>query len=153
MGNKYTIRINNNTGSPQNYNLLSEKPEISGVSKSNVWTSVYQSNESCPDGATAEFEIWKSYYGIIGTWRGGARDGGRVTITQTKPVTLGSQSPDGSQNPGTTLNMVVVNGRVPSFDRALAEPSAFVNAFEIDTGNDFTLEMATDSEFSLLLRT
>ncbi|KAG7422503.1 hypothetical protein Forpe1208_v000117 [Fusarium oxysporum f. sp. rapae] len=147
MGNKYTIRIINNTGSNQNYNLLSEKPEITGVSKSNVWTNVYQSNENCPDGATTEFEVWKTYYGIVGTWRGGAMDGGRVKIIQTKAVNLGSQSPDGSQIPGTTLNMVVVNGMVPSFDRAPADQSAFVNAFEIDTGNDFTLEMATDNNF------
>ncbi|KAH7494451.1 hypothetical protein IWW34DRAFT_793658 [Fusarium oxysporum f. sp. albedinis] len=147
MGNKYTIRINNNTGSDQNYNLLSEKPEISGVSKSNIWTNVHQSNESCTDGATAEFEVWKTYHGIVGTWRGGAMDGGRVKIVQTKAVNLGSQSPDGSQIPGTTLNMVVVNGEVPSFGRAPADESAFVNAFEIDTGNDFTLEMATDNNF------
>ncbi|KAJ4059286.1 hypothetical protein NW756_000130 [Fusarium oxysporum] len=40
MGNKYTIRINNNTASDQNYNLLSEKPDITGVSKSNVWTNL-----------------------------------------------------------------------------------------------------------------
>jgi hypothetical protein len=46
--------------------------------------------------------------------------------------------------------MVVVNGEVPSFGRAPADESAFVNAFEIDTGNDFTLEMATDSEFYLI---
>ncbi|EXL93492.1 hypothetical protein FOIG_13627 [Fusarium odoratissimum NRRL 54006] len=73
-------------------------------------------------------------------------DGGRVKIIQTKAVKLGSQSPDGSQIPVATLNMVVVNGQVPSFGRAPAE-SAFVNAFEIDTGNDFTLEMATDNNF------
>ncbi|KAM5526297.1 hypothetical protein FOXYSP1_02341 [Fusarium oxysporum f. sp. phaseoli] len=126
MGNKYTIRINNNTGSDQNYNLLSEKPDITSVSKSNVW---------------------KTYYGIVGTWRGGAMDGGRVKIIQTKAVNLGSQSPDGSQIPGTTLNMGVVNGQVPSFGRAPADEFAFVDAFEIDTGNDFTLEMATDNNF------
>ncbi|RKK94380.1 hypothetical protein BFJ68_g9878 [Fusarium oxysporum] len=80
MGNKYTIRINKNTGSDQNYNLLSEKPEISGVSKSNIWANVHQSNESCTDGATAEFEVWKTYHGIVGTWRGGAMDGDNFFI-------------------------------------------------------------------------
>ncbi|KAJ4059287.1 hypothetical protein NW756_000129 [Fusarium oxysporum] len=43
--------------------------------------------------------------------------------------------------------MVVVNGQVPSFDSAPADQSAFMNAFEIDTGNDFTLEMTTDNNF------
>ncbi|KAF5529901.1 hypothetical protein FPHYL_14172 [Fusarium phyllophilum] len=126
MGNKYTIRINNNTGSTQNYNLPSD---------------------GCPDGGQTEFEIWKTYYGIVGSWRGSPKEGSKAQITQMKPVNLGSQSDDGSQNPGTTLNVVVAGGRSLSFDRSQAPQSAFINAFEIDTGNDFTLETATENNF------
>ncbi|KAF5677088.1 hypothetical protein FCIRC_6815 [Fusarium circinatum] len=147
MGNKYTIRINNNTGSDQNYNLVADKPEVTGTSSSNVWTNVYQSSEGCPDGGQTEFEIWKTYYGIVGSWRGSPKEGTKVQIAQTKPVTLGTQSDDGSQNPGTTLNTVVVGGRSISFDRSPAPQSAFINAFEIDTGNDFTLQTATENNF------
>ncbi|KAG5801367.1 hypothetical protein H9Q74_007346 [Fusarium xylarioides] len=143
MGNKYTIRINNNTGSTQNYNLVADKPEVTGISNSNVWTNVYQSSDGCPDGGQTELEIWKTYYGIVGSWRGSPKEGSKVQISQIKPVNLGSQSDDGSQNPGTTLNVVVVGGRSLSFDRSQPPQSAFINAFEIDTGNDFTLETAT----------
>ncbi|RKL36685.1 hypothetical protein BFJ72_g8234 [Fusarium proliferatum] len=147
MVNKYTIVIRNNTGSSQNYNLVGEKPEVTGISSSNVWTNVYQSSEGCPDGGQTEFEIWKTYYGTVGSWRGSPKEGTKVQIAQAKAVNLGSQSDDGSQNPGTTLNMVVVNGRMPSFDRSPGPSSAFVNAFEIDTGNDFTLQTATENNF------
>ncbi|KAF5531596.1 hypothetical protein FNAPI_13209 [Fusarium napiforme] len=110
MGNMYTIRINNNTGSTQSYNLVADKPEVTGTSSSSVWTSVYQGGESCPDGGQAEFGIWKTYYGIAGSWRGGPKEGSKVQISQFKP-------------------------------------SASVNAFEIDTGNDFTLQTATEKNF------
>ncbi|KAF5983772.1 hypothetical protein FCOIX_2988 [Fusarium coicis] len=147
MGNKYTIRINNNTGSTQNYNLVADKPEVTGTPSSSVWTNVYQVGQGCPDGGQTEFEIWKTYYGIVGSWRGSPKEGSKVQISQIKPVTLGSQSDDGSQNPGTTLNVVVVGGRSLSFDRSQAPQSTFINAFEIDTGNDFTLETATENNF------
>ncbi|KAF9763872.1 hypothetical protein IL306_002971 [Fusarium sp. DS 682] len=147
MGNRYNIRINNNTGSTQNYNLISEKPQVTGFFNSNVWTNVYQSADSCPDGSTVEFETYKSYFGVVGTWRGGAMDGAGAIVTQSRQVTLGTLSPDGSKNPGTTLNMVVIDERMPSFDQNPAPQSAFVNAFEVDTGNDFTLRSATENNF------
>ncbi|KAH7213097.1 hypothetical protein DER44DRAFT_882572 [Fusarium oxysporum] len=81
MANKYTIIINNKTGSSQNYNLFSEKPEITGVVKSNIWTNIYQTAQGTPDGASAEFEMWKSYYAIVGTWKGGEKTGAKVSIT------------------------------------------------------------------------
>ncbi|KAF5558554.1 hypothetical protein FMEXI_319, partial [Fusarium mexicanum] len=127
----------------QNYNVA-EKPEVTGTSNNNVWTNVYQPSEGCPDGGQTKFEIWKTYYGIVGSWRGSPKEGTKAQIAQTKPVTLGSQSDDGSQNSGTTLNTVVVGGRSISFDRSPAPQSEFVNAFEIDTGNDFTLQTATE---------
>ncbi|KAF5707997.1 hypothetical protein FMUND_10862 [Fusarium mundagurra] len=147
MVNKYTIRINNNTGSTQNYNLVADKPEVTGTSSSNVWTNVYQVGEGCPDGGQTEFEIWKTYYGIVGSWRGSPKEGTKVQIAQTRPVTLGTLSDDGSQNPGTTLNMVVIFERTVSFDKSPAPQSAFINAFEIDTGHDFTLQTATENNF------
>ncbi|KAF5633856.1 uncharacterized protein FTJAE_7008 [Fusarium tjaetaba] len=147
MVNRYTIRINNNTGSTQNYNLVADKPEVTGTSSSNVWTNVYQVGEGCPDGGQTEFEIWKTYYGIVGSWRGSPKEGTKVQVAQTRPVNLGTQSDDGSQNPGTTLNAVVIFERSISFDKNPAPQSAFVNAFEIDTGNDFTLQTATENNF------
>lgn len=150
MSNKYTIIINNRTGSPQNYNLFSEKPEIVGVVKSSIWSNIYQVAEATPDGAIAQFEMWKRYYAIVGTWRGGEKAGAKVSITQTRGVTLGTKAGDDSDVPGTTLNMSVVNGVTPSFEKAPAESSAWNNAYEVDTGNDFTLDVATESEYRLL---
>ncbi|KAK2601683.1 hypothetical protein QQS21_004758 [Conoideocrella luteorostrata] len=147
MPNSYTIIINNKTGSPQNYNLFSEKPEITGVVKSNIWTNIYQTADSTPDGAQASFEMWKSYYAIVGTWKGGQQAGAKVGITQTRPVTLGSESGDGSVIPGTTLNMAVIGAKTPSFSKVPADNAAWKNAYEVDTGNDFTLENATDNNF------
>lgn len=145
MPNKFTIVINNNTGSPQNYNLFSEKPEITGVVKSSIWTNIYQVAQSTPDGATAEFEMWKNYFAIVGTWKGGEKAGAKVSIKQTKAVTLGTKQGDGTVTPGTTLNMTVLNAVTPSFDKVPAPSAAWNNAYEVDTGNDFTLEIATDS--------
>jgi hypothetical protein len=147
MPNTYTITINNNTGSPQNYNLFSEKPTVSGVVKSDIWTNVYQTAESTPDGAQASFEMWKTYYAIVGTWKGGQKVGARVGITQTRQVTLGTTQGDGTPVPGTTLNMTVIATKTPSFAKAPADSSAWDNAYEVDTGNDFTLENATDNNF------
>ncbi|RBR09531.1 hypothetical protein FVER53590_00080 [Fusarium verticillioides] len=110
MVNKYTIVINNRSGIYQNYTLFTEKPEVTGISNSSIWTNVYQASDVIFDSADAQFEI--------------------VGIGQTKKVNLGSLSDDGSLNPGTTLNM-----------------SAFINAFEIDTGNDFTVETAIQNNF------
>ncbi|KAJ4171388.1 hypothetical protein NW754_013157 [Fusarium falciforme] len=147
MSNKYTIIINNRTGSPQNYNLFSEKPDIVGVVKSSIWSNIYQVAEATPDGAIAQFEMWKRYYAIVGTWRGGEKAGAKVSITQTRGVTLGTKAGDDSDVPGTTLNMSVVNGVTPSFEKAPAESSAWNNAYEVDTGNDFTLDVATERNF------
>ncbi|KAL2674004.1 hypothetical protein Neosp_012450 [[Neocosmospora] mangrovei] len=43
--------------------------------------------------------------------------------------------------------MAVVTGVTPSFEKAPAESSAWNNAYEVDTGNDFTLEVATEGNF------
>ncbi|KAI8712500.1 hypothetical protein NCS52_01348400 [Fusarium sp. LHS14.1] len=107
-----------------------EKPEIVGVAKSSIWSNIYQVTEATPDGAIAQFEMWKHYYVIVGTWRGGEKAGAKVSITQTKGVTLGCC-------PGVT----------PSFEKAPAESSAWNNTSEVDTGNDFTLEVATERNF------
>lgn len=117
-----------------------------GVVKSSIWSNIYQVAEATPDGAIAQFEMWKRYYVIVGTWRSGEKAGAKVSITQTKGVTLGTKAGDDSDVPGTTLNMAVVNGVTPSFEKAPAESSAWNNAYEVDTGNDFTLEVATESE-------
>ncbi|WYZ35447.1 hypothetical protein EsH8_X_000094 [Colletotrichum jinshuiense] len=146
MVNKYTIIINNKTGSSQNYNLFSEKPEITGVVKSSIWTNIYQTAQGTPDGATAEFEMWKNYFAIVGTWKGGEKAGSKVSITQTKPVTLGTKAGDDSDVPGTTLTMITGSG-APSFEKAPASPTAWNNSYEVDTGNDFTLEDATERNF------
>ncbi|UPK95315.1 hypothetical protein LCI18_006250 [Fusarium solani-melongenae] len=140
MSNKYTIIINNRTGSPQNYNLFSEKPDIVGVVRSSIWSNIYQVAEATPDGAIVQFEMWKRYYAIVGTWRGGEKAGAKVSITQTRGVTLGTKVGDDSNAPGTTLNMAVINGS-----------SAWNNAYEIDTGNDFTLDVATERNFFIVL--
>ncbi|KAM0248969.1 hypothetical protein ACHAP5_003178 [Fusarium lateritium] len=134
MVNKYTIVVNNKTGSNQNYNLFSEKPEITGVVKSNIWTNIYQTAQGTPDGATA------------GTWKGGEKAGAKVSITQTKAVTLGSKAADDSDIPGTTLNMIAGAG-APSFEKAPASSTAWNNSYEVDTGNDFTLDDATERNF------
>ncbi|KAG5751637.1 hypothetical protein H9Q70_005693 [Fusarium xylarioides] len=141
MGNKYTICINNNTGSTQNYNLVADKPEVTGISNSNVWTNVYQSSDGCPDGGQTEFEIWKTYYGIVGSWRGSPKEGSKVQISQIKPMNLGSQSDDGSQNPGTTLNVVVVDnffvGVAGSPDGSSTVPIA---TFRPEPGNQYQIK-------------
>ncbi|KAF7557635.1 hypothetical protein G7Z17_g522 [Cylindrodendrum hubeiense] len=124
-----------------------EKPEITGVVKSNIWTNVYQVAQGTPDDATAEFEMWKNYYAIVGTWKGGEKVGSKVSITQTKAVTLGSKAPDASDVPGTTLNMSVIGSGAPSFDKTPAPSSAWNNAYEVDTGSDFTLDIATERNF------
>ncbi|KAF4335670.1 hypothetical protein FBEOM_10470 [Fusarium beomiforme] len=147
MVRSYTIEINNNTGSPQNYALISEKPQVTGPHNSTVWSNVCQTAVYCPHEGNATFETNNSYFGIVGTWRGGAKDGASVTVTQSKEVTLGTVSADGSQNRGTSLRMVVMDGQSPSFDNSFAPPSAFVNAFQVDTGNDFTLQTAIENSF------
>ncbi|KAI8627448.1 hypothetical protein F5Y19DRAFT_443171 [Xylariaceae sp. FL1651] len=147
MENKYTITINNNTGSPQNYNLFTEKPEVTGVVKSSIWTNIYQTAPSTPPDAQAYFEMWKQYYAIVGTWKGGQRAGAKVSIFQTKPVTLGSKGDDDTITPGTTLNLTVLNNTTPSFDKTPAQSTAWNNAYEVDTGNDFTKDVATDNNF------
>ncbi|KAG9508297.1 hypothetical protein J7337_001861 [Fusarium musae] len=148
MVNKYTIVINNRSGIYQNYTLFTEKPEVTGISNSSIWTNVYQASDVIFDSADAQFEMLENYHAIVGKWKGGPKEGARVGIGQTKKVNLGSLSDDGSLNPGTTLNMVSVDGGwAPSFDRSQPPQSAFINAFEIDTGNDFTVETAIQNNF------
>ncbi|KAF4443315.1 hypothetical protein F53441_11467 [Fusarium austroafricanum] len=61
MVNRFTIIINNRTGSSQSYSLITEKPNVSGID-SNVWPSVFQTAEDMPDGAQTTFEMYKNYY-------------------------------------------------------------------------------------------
>ncbi|KAG4264812.1 hypothetical protein FPRO03_00096 [Fusarium proliferatum] len=144
MVNKFTIVINNRSGSSQNYTLFTEKPEVTGISKSSIWTNAYQTADGTPDGATAEFELWKNYYAIVGKWKGGAKDGAKAFVSQAQPVTLGSTAGDGSLVSGTTLSISVANGNA-SIDRATNNDTARSGAFEVDTKNDFTLEIVTEN--------
>ncbi|KAF5579707.1 hypothetical protein FPANT_9558 [Fusarium pseudoanthophilum] len=144
MVNKFTIVINNRSGTSQNYILFTEKPEVTNISKSSIWTNVYQNADGVPDGATAEFEMWKNYYAIVGKWKGGPKDGAKASISQAQPVTLGSLAGDDSQRPGTTLSISVANGNA-SIDRAPNNDGARTGAFEVGTKNDFTLEDATEN--------
>ncbi|KEQ96314.1 hypothetical protein AUEXF2481DRAFT_38566 [Aureobasidium subglaciale EXF-2481] len=91
--------------------------------------------------------MWKQYYAISGTWRGGEKEGAKVSISQTRPVTLGAKANDDSPINGTTLNLVVIDKVTPSFDKVDPEATSYNNAYEVVTGNDFTLADANDNNF------
>ena len=148
MTKSYEIVIRNKSGVQQTYSLFGEKPEIEGVDKEKVWTNVIMSQENVHSDATAKFTIWRDYYAVCGSVSGGHAHGSQIIVGMTKPVTLSSQSPNGTIQ-GTVLSMKADDETPPYFDDDRPSFSATgVGYFGVVTGKGFTQEVATQSKMS-----
>lgn len=97
------------------------------------------------DTESATFEIYKQYYAVCGNSHGSIEDGVKVTVRGAKNVDLGIMNDDGTRTPGTTLKLTVTKN-APFFDLNVPTPTAYPNAFEVDTQPDFTMLEAKQSK-------
>lgn len=72
--------------------------------------------------------------------------GVEVDVSSERDVILGSLKDDGTAVPGTTLQLIV-DEDAPQFSDSPLPNNASPNAFEIQTGNDFTVALAKQGEF------
>ncbi|KAM0554013.1 hypothetical protein ACHAPJ_007088 [Fusarium lateritium] len=145
MANRYTIQVQNQSGIDQEYALFNQPPRVSGRHQDQVWSNVFATGRA-PTGSTTSFEVSKQYYAITGTSMGSPQDGVQVEVSSWRPVKLGSSESNETSVPGTTLSLAVQDD-MPQFSDSPRPDGAYPNAFEIQTGNDFTLRDAKSGGF------
>ncbi|KAH8724861.1 hypothetical protein GQ44DRAFT_653705 [Phaeosphaeriaceae sp. PMI808] len=146
MVNKYSITINNNSGSPKNYALFSGQPKITGQVNGKIWSNVF-ATAGTPPGGTATWVIYKTYVALNATSSGSPDSGVTTQVSGHKSVSLGAQQSDGSHIPGTSIKYIVIKTGssdnevlMPTFQDAELTPAGVDNAFEIQTDSTFTVE-------------
>lgn len=149
--NEYTIIVQNNSGSNQQYALFQTPPSISiGGVQPKIWTNVFATGLA-PDTQSTNFTMYKQYYGVVGQSKGKPGDAVTVTVSGQRPVTLGNTNADGTQVPGTTLALEIVSigdKQAPTYAQTNSQPSGSVNAFSITTPA-FQAQTAMNSELPL----
>ncbi|KAL6918271.1 hypothetical protein ACHAP8_007533 [Fusarium lateritium] len=148
MPNTYTITIQNNSGTNQNYALFSEPPKLESSVSSKVWTNAVKTAHAGPNSATT-FTISSQFFAYVGSSSGvPGQDDVTVSVSSSNEVELGSSDLAGNAKKGTTLKMDVID-MAPQFTGAAA-PGGKQGAFGIQTAagneqNQFTYNNAKDN--------
>ncbi|KIX94051.1 uncharacterized protein Z520_10077 [Fonsecaea multimorphosa CBS 102226] len=145
MANVYKITIANQSGKQQRYALFAEKPAVTGTPQEGL-QHVFATAHTASD-QIAFIEIHRQYYAMCGLFESCPGRGVNVSVVERREVTLGIVHMDGTQSPGTTLSMTVIDG-VPQFRQEMTLKSA-ANAFEIDTDDSFTYEEAVKYNYAI----
>ncbi|KAK1723555.1 hypothetical protein CaCOL14_001182 [Colletotrichum acutatum] len=145
MVNKYSITVQNQSGSQQQYVLFNKPPMVSGRVQGQIWSNVF-AHGNTPRGSRATFSVFSQYYAIVATSQGSPSTGVEIDVTSERDVILGSLKDDGTAVPGTTLQLIVAKD-APQFSDTPLPNSSFSNAFEIQTGNDFTVAQAKQGNY------
>ena len=138
----YTIQIQNQSGNQQRYLMFSQPPSVTGGRvQGQVWPTVF-ADQSTPPGAQAILSVSSLYYGVVGRSQGVPGSDVMVYLSQKLPVILGQ----------TTLVSKIMDGK-PSFDGPPQPNGGSQGAFQVRTGNNFTVEKARQCKRSLWLQT
>ena len=139
--NKYTITVINQSGAQQHYALFNKAPIVTGKVQGTIWANVF-AVANTPDSQTGHFAMYTQYYAICGSSQGSPADGVEVDVSGEKPVTLGSTTATGTAVPGTSIALEISDG-APEFSHKELPNGGYPNAFEIQSGTDFTVNEAT----------
>ena len=147
MVNKYTILVKNQSGAQQHYALFNKPPVVTGRVQGQIWANVFATGNT-PSNSNAHFAMYTQYYGIVGSSQGTPADGVEVDVTGEIPVSLGSTAANGTQIPGTSLTLKVTDD-APQFDPTPNPNGSYINAFEIRSGTDFTINEARKGNYMI----
>ncbi|KAM0520694.1 hypothetical protein ACHAPE_003091 [Trichoderma viride] len=128
MSTSYTISIENNRGANTNYATFMDSPEFTGGLQPfmNVWYTSF-----VPHGGSFELRTGMDFYAWTGTVPTAPAPGVIVNSGMSLLARLGSDSV-----PGSTFQKEVIES-FPVIEET--SPSAVSDAYEIKTGNDFTM--------------
>ncbi|EHK47165.1 uncharacterized protein TrAtP1_010180 [Trichoderma atroviride] len=128
MSTSYTISIENNRGANTNYATFMEPPEFTGGLQPfmNVWYTAF-----VPQGGSFELRTGMDFYAWTGTVPTAPVPGVVVTSGMSLLARLGNDSV-----PGSTFQKKVIQN-FPVIEET--SPSAVSGAYEIKTGQDFTM--------------
>lgn len=135
MANKYTIQVENKTGSFHHYALFTAPPEFTGKVTPKAWSCVFATADVGPD-QTAEFDIYHRYYAIVGRSMGTPGHGVNIKVSASEHVDVGSIAKDDSINPGSTVRMITKSG-IPDFDPVGHPNHGHPSAFQFLTDSSF----------------
>lgn len=136
MASRFTITVKNESGTFRNYVITQEAPPIGGPAAVALPLVIFRAN--VPGEGTAKFsiDIPNPYYAYAISSQGKPEAGTAVDVSTRIPITLGKRYPDGHDEPGSSVEYVVVSG-TPSLQDTPSR-NGFVGSFEIKTGHDFT---------------
>ncbi|KAF4453768.1 hypothetical protein F53441_3594 [Fusarium austroafricanum] len=148
MPNTYTITVQNNSGTTQNYALFNEVPKLESSVSSKIWNNALKVAHAGPNSSTT-FTISSQFFAYVGSSSGvPGQDDVAVSVSSANEVELGSTDLQGNPKKGTTLKMDVVD-MAPQFT-GKAAPGGKVGAFSIQTAagnseNQLTFNNAKDN--------
>ncbi|KAK8017877.1 hypothetical protein PG993_014203 [Apiospora rasikravindrae] len=108
MPNSYKLTVINETGGPQDYAFFNDTPLVSGGVSGPVWSNVMKSAVHTPNGGRASFEVQNTFHATCGSFEGSPEHGGKITISKSVPVNLGSKA-EGNVTAGSSVALTVYN--------------------------------------------
>ena len=141
----YIIVLKNKSGSNQTYTVFQERLHISSeIFKQEIpHLAGVTVQAKVPNGQTASFSIFRTYYAICGSSQSSQPSAADVLVFEEKPVSLGTVAA-GVERPGSTLAVKVIDGTLQFEDREL-QAGGHTNSFEIRTSTDFDQREANES--------
>ncbi|MCJ1391334.1 hypothetical protein MMC18_004197 [Xylographa bjoerkii] len=139
------INLQNQSGRTHNYILCQQTPAVADAGQA-AWPLVIV-NVRVPDEGSAKvaLQIPDPYYAYAITTQAPSHGSSVETIAK-RAVTLGKKQDDGTHTPGSIIQYVVTDEVPDLIDGALPK-HGLDNAFEIRTGNDFTVKDAKKGNF------
>jgi hypothetical protein len=148
MPNSYKITVKNQTGGPQNYSFFSANPIVSGGTSGDIWSNVLKAAPNTPNGAKASLEVSNNYYAICGNFEGKPEQGGRISVSKTAAINLGSKS-GGNVVLGSTVALTVTNKETCDLGAPTTPGAGKLGNFQLVTtvtpGREFTFQDANDN--------
>lgn len=146
MANNHSITIQNRTGSNKHYTIVAEKPKVSNINESQVWSNAF-STAIVPNFATAKVRISNQYQAVVATHSGQPGDGVEVSVAENRMVELGRRAADGTVIHGTILTVGVTDGSLQFLDDV--RTGSDVNSFAVETTTGWTHDEAVKNNWAV----
>ncbi|KAF4979195.1 hypothetical protein FZEAL_4568 [Fusarium zealandicum] len=148
MSDAYKVTVKNRSGASQNYSFFAANPVVAGGASGRVWSNVMRSTPDTPNDGKAVLELPTSYYAICGSYEGSPETQGRVSISKTVPIDLGTSNGD-SIAMGSTVNLIVNNRSACDFEAPVSPGDGKIGSFVVNTttapGKEFTTQDAVNN--------
>lgn len=143
----YSIIIQNQSGSHENYSIYAAVPEVSGVFDAAVTPAVIYS-VLVPQGGRCEVEFSPEYAAIWGTYSAAPKPGVETSVGDSQSINLVALGPDGEISSQGSKLVLEFKEQQPRFESPITTEDGQAGTFKLATST-FQGSEAKDGKYML----